>query len=103
MKALIATAVALLFAGLASANVTVTGSGKVTYTPDLLHLVAGVASDGKTATEAWQKNEEAVKKMFDALKAFGIDPKDMKTSGLSLAPRYVHHTNQEPELVGYTA
>jgi uncharacterized protein YggE len=103
MKALIAPLVALLFAGFASANVTVTGSGKVTYVPDLLHLVAGVSSDGKTATAAWQKNEAAVKKMFEALKALGIDPKDVKTSGLNLSPRYVHHTGQEPELVGYTA
>jgi uncharacterized protein YggE len=103
MRALLAPLVALLFAGLAPANVTVTGSSKVTYVPDLLHLVAGVASDGKTVTQAWQKNEEAVRKMFAALKAFGIDPKDVKTGGLSLTPRYVHHPGQEPELVGYTA
>src|SRR5438045_3038551 len=103
MKALLAPLIVLLFAGLASANVTVTGNGKLTYVPDLLHLVAGVSSDGKTATEAWQKNEEAVKKMFEALKAFGIDSKDVQTSGLNLSPRYVHHTGQEPELVGYTA
>jgi uncharacterized protein len=103
MKALLAPLVALLFAGLASANVTVTGNGKVTYVPDLLHVVAGVASDGKTATEAWQKNEAAVQKMFEALKAFGIDPKDVRTSGLNLSPRYVQHAGQEPELVGYTA
>lgn len=103
MKAMIATLVALLFAGLASANVSVSGTGKVTYVPDLLHVSVGVSNDGKTANEAWQKNAEAVKKLFEVLKTFGIDPKDMKTAGLNITPRYVQHKDQEPELVGYTA
>jgi uncharacterized protein YggE len=103
MKALLATLVALLFAGFASANVTVSGTGKVTYVPDLVHVAVGVSSDGKTANEAWQKNEEVVKELFEVLKTFGIDPKDMKTTGLNVSPRYVNHKDQEPELVGYTA
>jgi uncharacterized protein YggE len=103
MKALLAPLVALVFAGLASANVSVGGTGKVTYVPDLLYVSVGVSNDGKTANEAWQKNAEAVKKLFEVLKSFGIDPKDMKTTGLNITPRYVHHKDQEPELVGYTA
>ena len=103
MKALIATLVALVFAGFASANVSVNGTGKVIYVPDLVHVSVGVSSDGKTANEAWQKNEEIVRKLFDVLKTFGIDAKDMKTTGLNITPRYVHHKDQEPELVGYTA
>jgi uncharacterized protein YggE len=103
MKALLATLVALLFAGFASANVSVNGTGKVTYVPNLVYVSVGVSSDGKTAAEAWQKNEEVVKKLFAVLKTFGIDPKDMKTAGLNIAPRYVTHQDREPELVGYTA
>jgi uncharacterized protein YggE len=103
MKALLTTLVVLIGSGLASANVTVTGNGKVTYTPDLLHVSVGVSSDGKTATEAWQKNEEIVKKLMASLKQFGIDPKDIKTSGMNITPRYVQRQGQEPELVGYTA
>lgn len=103
MKALFATLAALVFAGFASANVSVTGTGKVTYVPDLVYVSVGAASDGKTAAEAWQKNEQLVKKLFDALKPFGIDSKDMKTTGLNITPRYVNHKGQEPELVGYTA
>jgi uncharacterized protein YggE len=103
MKALFATLVALVFAGFASANVSVNGTGKVTYAPNLVYVSTGVSSDGKTANEAWKKNEEAVKKLFEVLKTFGIDPKDMKTTGLNITPRYVAHKDQEPELVGYTA
>jgi uncharacterized protein YggE len=103
MKALLASLVALLFAGFASANVSVNGTGKVTYVPNLVYISVGVASDGKTANEAWQKNEEVVKKLFEVLKTYGIDPKDLKTTGLNISPRYVQHKDQEPELVGYTA
>ncbi|HKI32713.1 MAG TPA: SIMPL domain-containing protein [Gemmataceae bacterium] len=103
MKALLASLVALVFAGLATANASVSGTGKVTYVPNLVYVSVGVSSDGKTANEAWQKNEEIVKKLFEVLKKFGIDPKDMKTTGLNISPRYVQHKDQEPELVGYTA
>jgi uncharacterized protein YggE len=103
MKAVLATLVALVAAGIASANVNVNGTGKVTYVPDLVYVSVGVSSDGKTADEAWQQNEAIVKKLFAVLKTFGIDSKDMKTSGLSISPRYVSHKDREPELVGYTA
>ncbi|HZY85420.1 MAG TPA: SIMPL domain-containing protein [Gemmataceae bacterium] len=101
MKALLATLALLACTGLASANVTVTGTGKVTYTPDMAHVAVGVSSDGKTAAEAWQKNAEAVQKLFAALKAYGIEPRDLKTTHLDVSPRYVNRKDQEPELVGY--
>jgi hypothetical protein len=103
MKAALASIVLLAFTGLASANVTITGTGKVVYVPDVGYIHAGVSSDAKTADEAWQKNADAVKKIFDALKTFGLDPKDLKTSGVNLQPKYVTRPYQEPELVGYTA
>ena len=103
LKLLLGCLCTLACTGLASANVTITGTGKVAYTPDLAHVSAGVSSDGKTAGEAWQKNGAAVRKMFEALKALGIDEKDIRTAGLGINPRYVYPKEQEPRLVGYTA
>ena len=103
MKPILATLALLLPIGMASANITVTGEGKVKYTPDVGYINAGVASEGKTATEAWQKNADAVKKLFDALKGFGIEARDMKTGGLNVSPRYDHPKDKAPVLVGYTA
>jgi uncharacterized protein YggE len=103
MKPVLASLSLLLCVGLASANITVTGSGKVTYTPDLANLSVGVSSDGQTAAEAWDKNRAIVDKLFEVLKANGIDAKDMKTSGLSVTPKYLYVKDQEPKLVGYTA
>jgi uncharacterized protein YggE len=101
MKALLSSLALLTCVGFASANVTVNGQGKVTYVPDMGYVTVGVSSKGKTAQEAWEKNNEAVKKLFDALKARGIDPKDIQTANVSVNPEYIHPKDQEPVLVGY--
>jgi uncharacterized protein YggE len=103
MRAALATLLTLVCTGMASANVTVSGTGKVFYIPDIGTISAGVSSDSKTAEEAWQKNGAAVRQLFEVLKSLGIEEKDFKTSGLGLAPRYVQRKDQEPLLVGYTA
>ncbi|HYT89447.1 MAG TPA: SIMPL domain-containing protein [Gemmataceae bacterium] len=102
MKHTLATLVAFAFAGTASAQITVTGTGKVTYVPNMAHVNVSVSSDAKTAAEAWQKNAEIVRKLFSVLKDFHVDEKDFKTTGLHVNPRYVHRKDQEPQLVGYT-
>jgi uncharacterized protein YggE len=103
MKAILATLCALVCTGVASANITISGTGKVIYTPDIGYVGVGASSDGKTAAEAWKKNAELVKKMFEALKRLGIDPKDMQTGNLSVTPRYHYVKDQPPRLIGYTA
>lgn len=103
MKAALATLLTFVCTGLASANVTVTGTGKVVYVPDVGYVSVGVSADGATGDEAWQKNSAVVQKLFDFLKRAGIAERDFKTSGLSLTPRYVTRKDQEPLLVGYTA
>ena len=103
MKPILATVSLLLCAAVASADITVTGQGKVKYTPDVGYINAGVTSDGNTAAEAWQKNAEIVQKLFAVLKKNGVDPKDMQTSGLNVAPKYIYPKDKAPELVGFTA
>ncbi len=87
--------------GLASADVTVSGTGKVTYAPDQATVSVGVSSEGTTAQEAWQKNAAVVKKLFAALAARGLDPQDLQTINLNVAGKYTHPKDQEPVLVGY--
>ena len=103
MKALLVAVSLLLSASVASANITITGTGKVTYAPDIAHVRLGASAEGKTAAEAWQKNAAIVKKVFDALKALGLPVKDLQTSNLNVSPRYHHTKDQPPRLLGYTA
>jgi uncharacterized protein YggE len=94
---------ALLLAGQARASITVTGTGKIKYRPDIAYVHLGVSSEGKTAAEAWKKNAEIVQKIFAAMKVLGIDEKDMQTQGVSLNPKYFYPKDEPPRLLGYTA
>jgi uncharacterized protein YggE len=103
MKALYATLCALVLAAPVSAGITTTGTGKITYTPDVAHVSVGASSDGKTAAEAWQKNREIVRNLFAALEKLGLKSRDMKTSNVGVCPRYLYVKDQPPKFLGYTA
>ena len=83
----------------ATPSITVTGQGKVVFVPDLGYIQVGVASEGWTAAEAWQKNEAIVRKIFAALKEHGLEDRDLKTRNLSVQPRYLHRPNEEPKFL----
>jgi uncharacterized protein YggE len=104
---LLAACAALLLAASAQAAVTVTGTGKVKYTPDVAYLSFGVSHQEKSAAEAWKKNAAAVKKIIKALKEMGIDEKDIQTTDVSVSPVYdslrYYPENKTPALIGYRA
>jgi len=101
MKALLSALVLCLFATFAMANVSTQGTGKVKYVADVGYIQAGVQGEGKTAAEAWEKNREAVKKIFAALQKLGVDPKDIQTTNLNVSPKYDYPKEKAPVLVGY--
>jgi hypothetical protein len=103
MKTSLALAAALFVASFAQASITVTGTGKVKYTPDIAYITVGVNTEDKTAQGAWQKNGEIVKMIFAALKRLGISEKDLQTTGVKVQPRYHHPKDKAPVLLGYTA
>jgi len=101
MKAFLTALSLFVFTGLASANITVSGSGKVVYVPDIGYVSVGVVAEGKTAAEAWEKNRLKVEKIFEALKKLGLEPRDMQTTNLNVSPKYIPHEKRPPELIGY--
>src|SRR5262249_36505538 len=103
MKTVLSSAAALLLmASPAWANITVTGHGKIKYTPNVSYVTVTASIDATTAADAWHKNSEVVKRMFQVLADFGIDEKDFKTAGVRITPRYDHPKDKAPVLVGYT-
>ena len=104
MFALLAcTGIAAASAAEAPPSITITGNGKIFYTPDMGYIHVGISSDGVTAAEAWGKNEAIVKRIFEALKDLGIEEKDFKTTNLNLQPRYHREKDKAPKFLGYTA
>ena len=72
--------------------------------PDLAEIEGGVTSEAKTAREASEANNAAMGKVLLALKAAGIDEKDIQTSRLSLQPQNApNRPRARSAIVGYRA
>jgi uncharacterized protein len=82
-------------------TIAVMGSGKVTVTPDMATTQLGVAIQKPTAKAAREAAAAAMTKIVAALKALGIDDKDIATAMVSLGPIYAYPNNQSPTVTGY--
>lgn len=86
------------------ATITVSGEGKASAVPDMATLSSGVVSEGKTAREALDANSGAVAQLIEAIKAAGIEARDIATSGFSVQPQYAppkKDSNEAPHIAGY--
>lgn len=81
----------------------VTATGRVSRTPDLATIRAGVVTQAATAAAATSDNAARLAKVIAALKAAGIADRDLSTSSLSLSPQYRYVENQPPAITGYQA
>lgn len=79
----------------------VTGEGKVTATPDLAVVNAGVTANGVTVKAAQDQLNGNINKVSAAIKALGVDPKDIQTSNYNINPTVDFTGNQK--ITGYTA
>ncbi|MFF4349379.1 SIMPL domain-containing protein [Streptomyces sp. NPDC001530] len=69
-------------------TVTVTGQGSATATPDLALIGAGVDVTAKTSKEALAAQTTAANALLDAVRAQGVEERDIRTESLSLSPVY---------------
>ena len=90
-------------------HITVTGTSFVEVRPDIATLSLGVVNERPTAAEAESENARAAASAIAGLKEFGVDPKDIKTSSLVLAPVMVEERDPKTNgvvkrtLTGYRA
>ena len=69
-------------------TITVAGTGYVSAEPDVVHITLGVVSDAETAKAALEANTKSMNAIGQALKARGIDAKDVQTNNFAVSPRY---------------
>lgn len=86
--------------------IVVTGQGQSMLAPDMAIVSVGVVRQAKTAREALSANNEAMRKVLEALKGAGIAERDLQTSGFSINPQYSYPdsndgTPRPPVLTGY--
>ncbi|TCL74869.1 SIMPL domain-containing protein [Rhizobium sp. BK251] len=90
------------------AIIMVTGEGESVMAPDMAVVNLSVVRQAKTAREALDENNKAMTDVLAALKAGGIEDRDLQTSGFSIQPQYSYPQSndgqpQQPQLIGYQA
>ena len=83
-------------------GINVSGVGKVMIKPDLAVLSLGIESQDISVAEAQTKASEAMEKVMAALKAQGIDDKDIQTQYFNIAQvnRWDNY-NEKNTVIGY--
>lgn len=83
-------------------TLTISGEGSASAAPDTASFASGVVTEGKTAREALDANTKAVADMVAAIKASGVESRDVSTSGFSVQPQYAAQKKDEaPRIAGY--
>jgi len=89
-------------------RIMVSGEGTATVAPDMAIVTLTVTREADTARAALDANTAAMSEVLAAMKAEGIEDRDLQTSGFSIEPKYVYPKNysdgdrQPPKIVGYT-
>jgi uncharacterized protein YggE len=78
-------------------------TGETRVAPDMATIQLGVMAEAPTAQEAMHRNGELMTQAVAAVRRGGVAEKDIRTSGLELAPQYAYGQNQPPRLTGYRA
>lgn len=110
-KLLIAALLAFLFVpGFAVAEqepkrtITLSGVGEVAAAPDQATISTGVITRAQTAKDALGENTASTQSVIDALKAAGIEDRDLQTSSFSINPVYDNRNangQRELQIIGY--
>ena len=73
----------------ASANVrtlSVSGSGEALLAPDIAYIYVGVHTENTAAANAVEENTSQTETLVQAIRDFGIDEKDIRTTSFSIYP-----------------
>lgn len=87
--------------------VRVSAEGEASIAPDIAVVSFSVVRNSQTAEVAVSQNSTAMAAVTAALKAEGVEARDMQTSNFSIQPQYRHFqpkddgTVDPPEVVGY--
>ena len=76
-------------------TITVTGSGKITLTPDIAYISIGVQTQDASAAVATTENNTKAQAIIAAIKGFNVADKDIQTTNFNIYPQqqYDDHNN----------
>ena len=82
-------------------TITVTGTGRVAVAPDVADLQLGVSIVRRTVAVARAEGTSTMAAILAAIEAAGVPRRDVRTTTLSVQPRYDYRDNKPPTLTGY--
>jgi uncharacterized protein YggE len=74
-------------------TLTVTGTAEVKVSPDICYMSFAVSTRSRSAVQAYKDNNEQMGKINVAIKALGIEAKDLQTVNFSITPEYHYEKN----------
>ena len=87
---------------------SMTGEGSAHASPDMAVITLGIVSEEASARAALDANTQSMTRVLDALRAEGLEARDLQTSGFSVEPIYSqpprdydHSRPFRPQIVGY--
>ena len=87
--------------------ISVSATGTASVAPDMAIINLAVVREAKTAREALSENNKAMAAVLAAMKAEGIEDRDLQTSNFNIQPRYFYPQRQSngeqkpPRITGY--
>ncbi len=82
-------------------TITVSGTGKVTLTPDRFSFTVGVQTMAPTVEQAVNENNAKIAAVIAALKKAGASDAEIRTSNFSVWPQQDYREGQTPRITGY--
>ncbi len=82
-------------------TLSVTGSGKILLVPDLAYINIGVRSEAADVSSALAANNTQATAITDALKAMGVDEKDLQTANFNVYSMQQYDQMGQPSYVNY--
>ncbi|MBP1158446.1 uncharacterized protein YggE [Rhodococcus sp. PvR044] len=86
-----------------TSSVTVLGHGSAAASPDIMRITVSVEARRPEVTSAFDQAGHAARAVSEALRAAGVSPTDVSTTGLSVHADTVWQENQGQQVVGYIA
>ena len=82
-------------------TITVTGTGRVSIEPDVADLRLGVSVARPTVSAARAEAASLMTAIIKAVASGGVDRRDIRTSLVSVQPRYDYRDGTPPVVIGY--
>ncbi|MFC9999521.1 SIMPL domain-containing protein [Nocardia sp. NPDC127526] len=84
-------------------SITTFGSGRASATPDIMRVTISIETRAESVAPAYAAAGQRTDAVVKVLRADGVQPRDISTSGLSVRTETVWTDGNREQLVGYVA